>query len=247
MSYEQTKVRIPHCQTLPMIEIVTLVHNLHQPPDEIIFDLDVLAAAPQRVRAAGLCDVLSIATGLADWRLAEKAGKQATAHRFDPMVEGMAGAILQAAIACAESAGKGEPAGLRRLIDCLCLEVTLCNQVGHSRPEEGSEHFLCYCLEDNINSSTSASGSPGPFHTHAEFVGPGLLVMGTLQGIDVEPLRAAYKAAGLAYDVFDTADIRKALRALPAYCKAHPSLAYGIAHELTPEQIEAVDLEALLH
>jgi glycerol-1-phosphate dehydrogenase [NAD(P)+] len=208
-------------------------------PDQIVVDLEVLGEAPQRVRAAGLCDVLSIATGLADWRYAQVRGNQAVEHRFDPMAAAMADTILQAAIDCAESAGKGEPAGLRRLIDVLCLEVTLCNQIGHSRPEEGSEHYLCYCLED-VNKET------GRTYTHAEFVGPGLLVMGALQGIDVEPIRKAYKAAKLSYSEFPAATVREALRALPGYCKRHTGLAYSIAHDLTTAEIEALDIEALL-
>ena len=66
--------------------------------------------------------------------------------------------------------------------------MTLCNQLGHSRPEEGSEHFLCYALE--------AHAEAGRSYTHAEYIGVSLLVMGTLQGIDVAPLREAYRAAG---------------------------------------------------
>jgi len=33
------------------------------------------------------------------------------------------------------------------LVNCLYEEVKLCENWGNSRPEEGSEHFLGYCLE----------------------------------------------------------------------------------------------------
>lgn len=207
-------------------------------PDKIVVDLDVLAAAPQRVRAAGICDVLSIATGLADWKFAHEKGMVSAEHTFDKMAYSMAESILDAAYQCAESAGKGEHQGLRRLLDLLCLEVTLCNQIGHSRPEEGSEHYLCYCMEHMDQS--------GKAYSHAEFVGPGLLVMGTLQGIDVEPLRKAYHDAGLSYKEFPSNFVKEALLALPAYCKKHTSLAYSVAHELPLREIEALDVGALL-
>lgn len=161
------------------------------PPALIVCDLAVLAAAPQRIRAAGICDVLSIATGLNDWRYAVEHGKCSDENRYDPMAAKMAEAILEATYGCAGSAGRGEEKGIRRLLDVLSLEVTMCNQIGHSRPEEGSEHFLCYCIE-NLDDS-------GKRYTHAELVGPSQLVISTLQG-DAEntaKTRQAYKDAGL--------------------------------------------------
>lgn len=207
-------------------------------PDVVVVDLDVCAAAPQRLRAAGLCDVLSISTGLADWRYAKKVGKLRPEHMHDPMADKMAECILQSAIDCAASAGRGEHAGLRRLLDTLCLEVTLCNQIGHSRPEEGAEHFLAYLIEKLDKS--------GRRYTHAELIGPGLLIIGHLHGLDTAAIREAYKLAGLSYREFPARVVKEALLQLPGYCLEHESLAHSIAHDLTMEQIEAVDVEALL-
>ena len=109
----------------------------------------------------------------------------------------MASSVLEAALGFAASAGWGEPEGLRRLIDTLSLEITLCNQIGHSRPEEGSrpccmlvlihvmtagsEHYFYYCLEEMVKQQTEPGQEPS-YHTHAEYVGPGLLIMGIIQG-----------------------------------------------------------------
>lgn len=97
-------------------------------------------------------------------------------------------------------------------------------------------------------------------HTHAEYVGPGLLIMGSIQGkyrllvyspwlngsgIDIEPLKKAYSDAGLSYNAFPLDLLDKTLRALPQYCHEHPSLAYSVAHTLTQEQIDAIDLATL--
>jgi glycerol-1-phosphate dehydrogenase [NAD(P)+] len=39
-------------------------------PDKIILDFDVIAQAPASIRAAGITDVMSIATGCWDWKFA---------------------------------------------------------------------------------------------------------------------------------------------------------------------------------
>ena len=47
----------------------------------------------------------------------------------------------------AASAGRGEQAGLFRLLDVLAIEVQLCSLLGHSRPDEGSEHAFAYAVK----------------------------------------------------------------------------------------------------
>nr|MCU0513615.1 iron-containing alcohol dehydrogenase [Anaerolineae bacterium] len=82
-------------------------------------------------------DVLSIATGLWDWEYAHQQGHNPPHMPFIPWVADMARGILRGALDCAEAAGRGDPDGLKHLLDGLALEVQLCNQIGHSRPEEG--------------------------------------------------------------------------------------------------------------
>ncbi|MCB9124838.1 MAG: iron-containing alcohol dehydrogenase [Caldilineaceae bacterium] len=107
-----------------------------RPPDLVIMDYAVLAAAPPSIRAAGICDVLSIATGSWDWRFAEAEKRNPPNMRYAAWADRMAATILDAALECAEAAGQGERAGLKQLADCLALEVQLCNQLGHSCAEE---------------------------------------------------------------------------------------------------------------
>ncbi|OGN91432.1 MAG: hypothetical protein A2Y88_05585 [Chloroflexi bacterium RBG_13_48_10] len=66
---------------------------------------------------------------------------------FNPWVYKNAQTILQGVIDCAEALGAGNHEGLKQLLDCLCLELQLCNLIGHARPEEGSEHHVSYCAE----------------------------------------------------------------------------------------------------
>ncbi|MCX6034728.1 MAG: iron-containing alcohol dehydrogenase [Chloroflexi bacterium] len=136
-------------------------------PERLVLDFNVLAAAPAWIRAAGITDVLSIATGCWDWKFAHERGQNPAGMEFIPWVYDNAQSILRGVIDCAEAAGRGGRQGLKSLYDCLAMEVQLCNQIGHARPEEGSEHYFAYCAEQFT----------GPGWPHCDLVGPGILLM----------------------------------------------------------------------
>ncbi|MFQ5435295.1 MAG: hypothetical protein ACE5FD_10510 [Anaerolineae bacterium] len=50
------------------------------------------------------------------------------------------------------------------------MEVQLCNQIGHARPEEGSEHYFAYAVENVMG-----KGLP-----HGDLVGCPLMYGGTI-------------------------------------------------------------------
>lgn len=110
------------------------------------------------------------------------------------------------------------------------MEVQLCNLIGHSRPEEGSEHYFAYAAE-----SILGKGLP-----HGDLVGPGILIMAFLQGQDITPLKEAMQAANVPLTRIPMGTVREILQMLPEYCQRH-SLPYGIAHTLTHRQVEAID------
>jgi glycerol-1-phosphate dehydrogenase [NAD(P)+] len=190
-------------------------------PERIVVDMDVLAVAPKSIRAAGICDVLSIATGLWDWELAAEKGKNPEGMELIPWVADAAQAILDGALECAEAAGAGDEEGLKQLMDCLALEVQLCNQIGHSRPEEGSEHYFAYAIESLMEKSMP----------HADLVGPGILYMAEFQDQDSEVLEAALQACHIPLENLPEDRVGATIQALPAYVRKH-DLPYGIAHEL---------------
>ncbi len=200
-----------------------------RPPDLVILDLDLLAAAPPAVRAAGLCDVLSIATGCFDWRYAEDRGRNPAGQRYLDWAARVAQALLDEALCCAPSAGRGESAGLLRLADLLALEVQLCNQIGHSRPEEGSEHYFAYALEDRVGQGLA----------HGDLVGPGIVLLAELQGLDPEPLREALLEGGIPLDLEHDPRSRETLVELPGYSERH-ELPFGRAHTLTQADVDAL-------
>lgn len=202
-----------------------------RPPDVLIVDFRVIAAAPPAIRAAGICDVLSIATGRWDWKFAEERGKNPPGMEFISYIDQAAAAILNGALDCAEAAGRGDAQGLKQLLDCLALEVQLTNQIGHARPEEGSEHYFAYAVENLV----------GHGWLHAELVCPGILLMARAQGQDVRPLRQAMEACSIQLSRLPERVIEQTLTGLPKYCREH-ELPFGIAHMLQPQQIKGLML-----
>jgi glycerol-1-phosphate dehydrogenase [NAD(P)+] len=192
-----------------------------RPPDQVIIDFDILTAAPIQKRAAGITDVLSILTGCWDWKYADQMGMNPIGMEVIPWVYKNAQSILQGALDCAAAAGRGDRQGLRQLLDCLCMEVSLCNQVGHSRPEEGSEHYFAYCAEQYS----------GPAWPHADLLGPGILYVARLQGQDSHVVEAAMHACRIPLQHLSPVMMEQTIRGLPEYCRKQ-DLPYGIAHTL---------------
>jgi glycerol-1-phosphate dehydrogenase [NAD(P)+] len=188
-------------------------------PETLILDLEVIAAAPASIRAAGITDVMSIATGCWDWRFAHEQQRNPPGMEFIPWVYDNAQSILKGVLDCAEAAGRGDPGGLKTLYDCLSTEVQLCNQVGHSRPEEGSEHYFAYAVENEMG-----HGLP-----HGDLVGPGILLIAERQGQNVEALRRALLSCNIPLDHILPDMVQRTFDVLPAFCHKH-NLPFGIAH-----------------
>ena len=144
-------------------------------PDTVIVDIDMLCKAPAAMRASGAADVLSIATALWDWQEAEKMGANPPDQRLTPQTINIAETLLQTLLENAREIGSGTPDGLKLLFDLLSMEVQLCNLCGHSRVEEGSEHYFTYAIENHLTSTT------GRNVLHGELVGLGILLMAALQ------------------------------------------------------------------
>ena len=144
-------------------------------PDTVIVDMDMLCNAPAAMRASGAADILSIATALWDWQEAEKMGENPSDQQITPQAVAIGETLLQTLLENAREIGSGTPKGLKLLLDLLCMEVQLCHLCGHSRVEEGSEHYFTYALEKHLTSASSGD------LLHGELVGLGILLMAALQ------------------------------------------------------------------
>jgi glycerol-1-phosphate dehydrogenase [NAD(P)+] len=109
------------------------------------------------------------------------------------------------------------------LLDLLCLEVQLTNQMGHNRPQEGSEQFFAYAIERR-----ASRGRPLPY---ADRVGPGILIAAALHGQDIGPIRETLQSAGVRLGQLRTDDIMDTIRSLPDFVREH-ELPYTILNDV---------------
>ena len=196
------------------------------PADRLVIDWDVIRSAPPNVRGAAIVELLSIVTGLLDWRYAAERNKNTPETRFMPWAASVAAGIAQQAFKIANGVGLGNVDSLRNLLDLICMEVVLTNQLGHNRPQEGSEQIFAYAIEDK-----TASGRGVPY---ADLVGPGILIAAALHGQDIKPIRDTISSAGVRLGQLRRDDIRETIMSLPDYVATHEELPYTILNDMRP-------------
>lgn len=206
------------------------------PAEKLIIDWEVIRAAPQHVRGAGIVELLTIVTGILDWRYAAERNKTTADTRFVPWAAGLMAGIAQQAFKIAAGVGRGNVEALRNLLDLICMEVQVTNQMGHNRPQEGSEQYFAYAVEPR------AAGR-GRVLPYADMVGPGILIAAALHGQDVGPIRATLESAGIRLDQLRPDDITDTIKTLPAYVRKH-DLPYSILNDLDPTAESITELLA---
>lgn len=112
-------------------------------PKQILIDFDLIKKAPSYLNRAGISDTLSITSALGDWKLA----KDENNETFNQDVFNKAKNIARSLMKSRYDIKKVNEAGIKAMVNGFYNEVKLCEEWGNARPEEGSEHFLAYCLE----------------------------------------------------------------------------------------------------
>lgn len=199
------------------------------PAADVIIDWGVIETAPDHLRGAALVDVVAIVTGLLDWRLAARKGRNAAGQRFEPWAAGVAASLAQQAIKIAGAVGQGQYEALDTLLDLMMMAVQLSNQLGHTRVRQGSEHDLARVLAGQVSAPLA----------HSEMVGPSLLFIAAMHGQDPAALRDALEAAGIRLDQLRPADMRLAIDQLSLYLDAY-QFPYSILHEIEPDSARVV-------
>jgi glycerol-1-phosphate dehydrogenase [NAD(P)+] len=205
------------------------------PATQVILDWEVIRNAPPNLRGTGICELLSIVTGLLDWRYAAERNKTTVDTRFQQWAASLAAGIAQQAFKIAQGVGQGKVESLRSLLDLMCTEVALTNQIGHNRPQEGSEQYFAYAIEPR-----TATGYGVPY---ADLVGPGILMAAALHGQDISSIRDTIESAGIRLDQLRPQDVSETLHNLPAYVRQH-DLPYSILNEFDPSPERVVELMA---
>jgi glycerol-1-phosphate dehydrogenase [NAD(P)+] len=190
-----------------------------KPADELIVDMTVTRQMLAHARAAAIAEVLAIVTALRDWSYAEQKGKTTPETKLVQWATGIGASLAAQAIKIAPAMGRGDPEALRTLIDLISMMVQLDSQLGHRRASQGVEHIFAHAVkaEDNV--------------THAERVGPGILIASALYNKDVVSMRTALESAGVRMDRLERAEIRGAVNSLPDYAREH-NAPYSILNDL---------------
>jgi glycerol-1-phosphate dehydrogenase [NAD(P)+] len=193
------------------------------PASRVIIDWEVVSQAPVNLRGTGIAEILSIVTGLLDWRYAAERNRNPAHERFLPWAAGLAAGIAQQAFKIARGVGEGRIEALQELVQLMCIEVELNNLLGHNRAQEGSEQYFAYAIEPLVARSR---GIP-----YADLVGPGILISAALHGQDIAPIRTTLTSAGIRLGQLRPDDIASTINDLPNYVKRH-DLPYSILHDL---------------
>jgi glycerol-1-phosphate dehydrogenase [NAD(P)+] len=140
-------------------------------PDEVVLDIDLIRSAPPRLNRAGVGDVLSCHTGLHDWRAAAAAGEGIA---WDDEAAALGESLLDELDDRLADIAATTPDGIRFLADAYRRIGAACSALGHSRFEEGSEHFWAYAYEH----------ATGAHHVHGELISFAVVALAHVQGND---------------------------------------------------------------
>lgn len=114
-----------------------------QPPVAVFADLPTLRAAPRRMIAAGLGDLIGKYTSLADWRIGALLYQEPYNAEIDQNILQSVDTTVAEIEAVASSSGEG----ITRLMDGLVGSGFGMLAFGDSRPASGSEHHIAHYWE----------------------------------------------------------------------------------------------------
>ena len=188
---------------------------------EIIVDYDLIQIAPKFLNRAGVSDTISITSALGDWKLE----RDEINGRFDQAIFKKAGKIATDLMDARFEIRDVTEKGIKALVDGFYNEVVLCEEWGNARPEEGSEHFLAYCLESIT----------GDHYIHGNLIGMNILISLFLQKEYAEfsfnEIKQFFNDINLNYTLqnqnISINDIQKAFKRIKEYVKKE-NLQYSI-------------------
>jgi glycerol-1-phosphate dehydrogenase [NAD(P)+] len=201
-------------------------------PDHLLIDFALLEQAPAKLNHAGVGNILSIYTALADWKIAAETNGEA----YDAGVAAHSQALLDRMFAGRDAIRDVTEDGLKLLSELFLGEVALCEQFGDSRPREGSEHYFAYAIESLTRKR----------FIHGELIALGVLLAAIYQDQPVAPIIDFLEHVGVEFRPAQVGvseeDIRAALLALPEYLQDETQLLYGVFHHkgVSTEQADAI-------
>ncbi len=200
-------------------------------PEVVVLDLPLIRSAPAHLNRAGVGDIVSCHTGLFDWRLAADHG---LGHPWHPGLAALGAALLDELDAAVEDVAAVSDDGVRFVADAYRRIGAACAWAGHSRFEEGSEHFWAYAFEH----------ATGAHPVHGEIISFAVCALSHVQGNDPERAFGLVERAQVRANPFDLGIeahvFRSCLLGLRDYARSE-DLDIGVADlvDITPAQADA--------
>lgn len=202
----------------------------HVVPELVVLDVPLVQSAPPPLNRAGVGDVLSCHTGLHDWRLSVAARH---GHPWRDDLAELGRSLLLELHAAADDVGAVSADGVRFLANAYRRIGAACAEAGHSRFEEGSEHFWAYAYEH----------ATGAHLVHGELIAFAVGMLAHIQGNDPEWVYDVITRARTRAHPDDLgigrAEAVATLLSLPAYARAE-GLDVSVV-DLVPPTEEAAD------
>lgn len=200
-------------------------------PEKVVLDTALVCGAPAHLNRAGIGDIISCATGLFDWRFASSQG---IGHEWRDDLAELGKKLLVDLADNLDEIARVTPTGVRFLAESYRVIGAACAAAGHSRFEEGSEHFWAYAYESLT----------GAHPVHGEIIAFAVVVMAHVQGNEPErwrdyvvrsQVRAHPGDIGISKD-----DFAQTCAHLSQYVEKH-ALDYSIINgiDFTPDVIDA--------
>ena len=201
-------------------------------PEHFLVDFDILRKSPKRLNRAGIGDVLSIFTALPDWRL----GRDTKGEAYEEGIAVESQKLLHRLFAGADDIRECNEQGLKLLSELYVGEVALCELMGNSRPEEGSEHYFAYALESFTHKS----------YIHGELIAFSVLLTALYQDQNVDAVLEFLRRAEVTYLPEQISvswdEVERALLGLPEFLRHETQLLYGVYHHKGMDQASAREL-----
>lgn len=153
-------------------------------PEEVVLDIELIRSAPAHLNRAGIGDVLSCHTGLHDWRAAVAAGEGVGWNAEAAALGETLLAELDSMIVDIHDVTED---GIRWLAHCYRRIGAACALLGHSRFEEGSEHFWAYAYEHGT----------GAHQVHGELISFAVVALAHVQDNEPEFAHRVVAQAGV--------------------------------------------------
>ena len=191
-------------------------------PEMVFVDFDLMREAPAHLLRGGIGDVFTCHTARWDWEYAVARGH---VPAWDDFAASESLRIVAHLYDLAPEIRERSDDGIEGLMELHRLIGKMCDDYGHARFEEGSEHFFAYAFEF-VNGRTIMHGELGSL---------GVLVMSALQGNRPDYARQIAQRAGIRHRPEELGiswpEIHATLAALPGFV-AREGLWYSIANDL---------------